>query len=125
VKDLEGMKRLIRFNEFKTDPLSRLGCGSHPPYSPTNAISDRSDLAEKHGDYVIPDLGHGDSAGIDAKITALSWLKSGGLSILAQSGPTVTSSCPVFAFSNSTVDAPHLGYPDVWAFPWVFFNETR
>lgn len=124
VVDLPSMQRVIRYNEFKTDPLSRLGCGSAPPYSATNAIADRSDLNEKKGDYVIPDLGKGDSAGIDAKITLLSWLKGarvadGELPLAAISGPTITASCPVFAFSNASVKAPHAGLPDVFDFPWL------
>lgn len=129
ITDLEGMRRVMRWNEFKTDPLSRLGCGINPPYSPSNAISDRSDLAQKKGDYKIPDLGHGDSAGIDAKITALSWLtkervQAGDLSIYAQSGPTITQSCPVFSFSTAGVKVDHQGYPDVWDFPFIVFNSS-
>jgi len=129
ITDLDGMRRVMRYNEFKTDPLSRLGCGSNPPYSPANAISDRSDLAQKKGDYKIPDLGHGDSAGTDAKITALSWLtkervQAGDLSIFAQSGPTITKSCPVFSFSTAAVKVNHQGYPDVWDFPFILFNSS-
>ena len=118
------MQRLIRLNDFTTDPLSCLGCGSSPPYSATNAIADRSDLNEKKGDYYIPDLGFGDSGGIDAKVTLLSWVKAadlahGELPLVAQSGPTVSASCPVFSFSNTTVKAKHEGLPDVFNFPWV------
>lgn len=57
VVDLATTQRTIRWNEFTTDPLSTLACGSSPPYSATNAISDRSDLNEKRGDYKVPDLG--------------------------------------------------------------------
>jgi hypothetical protein len=124
VVDLATMQRTIRWNEFTTDPLSALACGAHPPFSATNAISDRSDLNEKKGDYKVPDLGHGDSAGIDAKVTLLSWvraaaLRDGELPLAAQSGPTVTASCPAFSFSNASVRAPHKGLNDAWDFPWV------
>ena len=124
VQDLASMQALIRYNEFKTDPLSHLGCGTKPPYSATNAIADRSDLNEKKGDYVIPDLGHGDSGAIDAKVTLLSWVKraqlgKGELPLVAQSGPTISASCPAFAFSNATVKVGHEGLPDVYNFPWV------
>ena len=72
----------------------------------------------------MPDLGHGDSAGIDAKVTLLSWVKAaklqaGELPIAAQSGPTISASCPTFAFSNASIKAGHEGYPDVWDFGWV------
>ena len=124
VVDEATMRAMIRSNAFKTDPLSRLGCGSAPPYSATNAISDRSDLNEKRGDYVIPDLGHGDSAGIDAKLTLATWVRAaklseGELPWAAQSGPTITASCAPFSFSNATVKAPHKGLPDAYNFPWI------
>ena len=124
VTDLASMQMLIRMNDFKTDPLARLGCGAAPPYSATNAIADRSDLNEKKGDYIIPDLGYGDSAGIDAKVTLLSWVKAadlarGELPLVAQSGPTISASCPPFAWSNTTIKAAHAGLPDVYDFPWV------
>lgn len=124
VHDLASMQALIRYNEFTTDPLSRLGCGNQPPFSATNAIADRSDLNAKNGDYVIPDLGHGDSAAIDAKVTLLSWVKQaqltkGELPLVAQSGPTISASCPTFAFSNATVKVGHEALPDVYNFPWV------
>ena len=124
VVDLVSMQRVIRYNEFKTDPLSTLGCGDTPPYSATNAIADRSDLNEKKGNYVIPDLGFGDSGGIDAKITLLSWVKAadlahGELPLTAQSGPTISASCPVFSWSNTTVKADHVGLPDTYNFGWV------
>ena len=124
VDGLETMQKHIRLNEFTTDPLSRLGCGSAPPYSASNAIADRSDLNLKNGDYKIPDLGHGDSAGIDAKVTLLSWVKAaalgkGELPLVAQSGPTISASCPTFAFSNASVKVGHEGLPDVYSFDWV------
>ena len=62
------MQHMIRYNDAVHDPISTLGCGTNPPYSYTNAIADRSDLNAKKGDYVIGELGHGDSAGVDAKV---------------------------------------------------------
>ena len=123
--DLATLQRTIRWNEFKTDPLSTLACGAAPPYSATNAIADRSDLNVKGGDYRVPDLGHGDSAGIDAKATLLSWVKAaalgkGELPFAAVSGPTVTPSCPAFDFANASVKVPHKGlHSGPWDFPWV------
>jgi hypothetical protein len=123
VATVASMAHLMRSNSYKTDPLARLGCGSSPPSSATNAIADRSDLNPKKGDYKIPDLGHGDSAAIDAKVVALSWLtraraEAGDLAMVVQSGPTVTDSCPVFSFSAGSVKAAHEGYPDTYDFGW-------
>ena len=123
--DFASLQRTIRWNEFKTDPLSELACGKAPPFSATNAIADRSDLNEKKGDYKVPDLGHGDSAGIDAKATLISWVKAaalgaGELPLAAVSGPTVSASCPAFSFSGASVKAPHEGLFDgPWDFDWV------
>jgi hypothetical protein len=124
VVDLASAAALLRSNSFKTDPLAALGCGVAPPYSACNAISDRSDLNVRGGDYVIPGLGHGDSAGIDAKVVSLAWLSAGrleggDLSMAAQSGPTITPSCPMFAFSQGSVKASHVGLPDSYNFSWV------
>ena len=127
VSDNLSMRAMIRYNEFTTDPLSTLGCGTNPPYSATNAIADRSDLNERGGDYVLADeLGFGDSAGIDAKVTLASWVKrastvDGKLPFEAQSGPTITTSCPAFEWSTSKLDkkVPHTGQVDKWEFDWV------
>ena len=124
VTDVASAAALIRYNEFTTDPVAAMGCGTKPPYSACNAIADRSDLNAKGGDYVIPDLGHGDSAGIDAKVVSLAWLTAdrlaqGDLTLAAQSGPTITASCPMFAFSQKSIKAAHEGYPDAWNFSWV------
>lgn len=126
VVDDASMKKMIRYNEWKTDPLATLGCGSNPPSSATNAIADRSDLNDKNGDYTIDDVGFGDSAAIDAKVTLASWIRAadfanGELPFEAISGPTVTDSCPVFAWSTSKLEkkVDHVGQVDAWDFEWV------
>jgi hypothetical protein len=124
VVDVASTAALIRYNEFTTDPVAAMGCGARPPYSACNAIADRSDLNVKGGDYTIPGLGHGDSAAIDAKVVSLAWLTAdrlarGDLTMAAQSGPTITASCPMFAFSRGSVKAAHEGYPDAFNFSWV------
>lgn len=125
--DEAGVRRLIRYNDFEHDPLSTLGCGAHPPYSPVNAIADRSDLGvkRKDGDFAIPDLAGGDSAGIDAKLTRASWMRApgvpgGGLPFAAVAGPT-TDQQPVFAWATATIDkkVPHEGLPPAFNFTWI------
>jgi hypothetical protein len=80
---------------------------------------------QKHGDYVIPDLDEGDSAGIDAKYTLVSWVQAaqigtGALPLAAVAGPTYDQQ-PTFNWANSTLEkhVPHAGQPDVWRFPWI------
>lgn len=123
VEDDASMERMLRYNDFEHDPISVMGCGQDPPYSAVNAIAARADLNKKKGDYVIPDVGHGDLGGIDGKYTRLSWmraanLQNGSLPLAAISGPTYDQQ-PPFTFSNSSVRVDHLGYPDVWMFPWI------
>ena len=126
VVDEASLRHLMRYNDAARDPLSGLGCGVSPPFSYTNAIADRSDLNEKKGDYVIPDLGYGDSAGIDAKLTSALWMKAaalakGELPMAVISGPTYDQQ-PVFAFSNSTITKKLpgiVGMPDVYDFAWM------
>lgn len=121
VVDEATLRRIMRYNKFQTDPLSTQGCGAHPPSSATNAIADRSDLNDAKGDYVIPDLGYGDSAAIDAKYTLASWVRgagAGGLPLAAQAGPTYDDQAP-FSFSASALDVPHAGMVDTWKYEWV------
>lgn len=63
VADLEGMKRLLRYNDFQHDPISTEGCGANPPYSAINAIAARADLNPPNGVYPIPDIGYGEGPG--------------------------------------------------------------
>ena len=125
VVDDATYRKVIRYNDAPHDPLSTLGCGTTPPYSFTNAIADRSDLNDRRGDYVIDELGHGDSGGIDAKYTRATWMRAadlgaGALPLAAISGPTNdAASCPTFAWANAPVRVDHVGLPDVFNFPWV------
>ena len=47
MKDIPSMIKLMRYNNFKKDPLSKCDC--NPPYSAENAISARNDLNPKSG----------------------------------------------------------------------------
>lgn len=126
VVDEAGFRRIMRYNNFKHDPLSGQGCGVNPPYAPANAIADRSDLAAKGGssDYVIPGLAFGDAAAVDAKYTLFSWIAAadvagGALPLAAIAGPT-NDQQPTFSWANTTLKGvPHEGHPVVWDFGWV------
>ena len=56
VTDLKSMERLMRYNDFKNDPLA--ACDCIPPYSAENAISARNDLNPRNGTYPFSALGH-------------------------------------------------------------------
>ena len=53
---MKSMIKLMRYNNFKKDPLSKCDCS--PPYSGENAISARNDLNPKSGTYPFGALGH-------------------------------------------------------------------
>ena len=56
VSDLGSMVKLMRYNNYTRDPLSRCQC--HPPYSGENAISARNDLNPRNGTYPFHALSH-------------------------------------------------------------------
>jgi len=112
VEDLDSMMKLMRYNDFQNDPLSRCNCT--PPYSAENAISSRNDLNPSNGTYPIKLLGHRSSGSTDMKMTNLD------LFLLQQfvswSGPAFDP-LPPFQWSQTDFkDIPHYGHPDRFEF---------
>ena len=56
VVDMKSLYDLMRYNDYKNDPLSKCDC--EPPYSAENSIAARSDLNPANGTYLLPFLGH-------------------------------------------------------------------
>ncbi|GFR86205.1 phospholipase B-like protein B [Elysia marginata] len=121
VKDIPAMIKLMRYNNFKHDPLSRCNCT--PPYSGENAIAARCDLNPANGTYPFGALGHRPHAATDMKLTNFDLFKS--QSFQAQSGPPFDN-VPAFQWSTSSFkDNSHVGHPDVWKFPVITFNGSN
>lgn len=144
----EQMQAIMRYNNYKVDPLSRMDCGKNPPYSATEAIASRGDLDPNTGDWLIPFFGLEDNLALDAKFTSTSMM-AGTVPSLRQyyseklgspigttfyargeSGPT-HDQVPVFDWRNTNLtnaalgfDTLHLGQPDVFNFTWVTFSAT-
>uniref|UniRef100_A0A915J1Y7 Phospholipase B-like n=1 Tax=Romanomermis culicivorax TaxID=13658 RepID=A0A915J1Y7_ROMCU len=123
VVDMESLKKLMRYNDFKNDPLSRCNCT--PPYSAENAISARNDLNVRNGTYPFKQLGHRPHGATDMKATNYAMFKK--LQFFAISGPTFDDQ-PPFKWSSTDfgVDLPHEGHPDLFAFEpvvnkWQYF----
>uniref|UniRef100_A0A667YE30 Phospholipase B-like n=1 Tax=Myripristis murdjan TaxID=586833 RepID=A0A667YE30_9TELE len=113
VKDLDSMVRLMRYNNFKEDPLSRCD-GCDPPANGENAISARSDLNPPNGTYPFGALRQRSHGGTDMKMTSFGMYREFGM--LAVSGPT-WDQVPPFQWSTSPYkDLLHMGHPDTWAF---------
>ncbi|CAI5972639.1 unnamed protein product [Closterium sp. NIES-65] len=116
VVGVASLQRLMRYNDFKHDPLS--ACKCTPPYSAEIAIAARGDLNEADGQYELPFLGLRDHAETDSKITGYHILQHS-LAALAISGPTYDQQ-PPFQWSKSPfANVSHLGHPDLFLFPWL------
>lgn len=55
VTSLPAMQAIMRYNNFKVDPLSRCQCD--PPYTAENAIACRDDLNDANGTYALSFFG--------------------------------------------------------------------
>jgi hypothetical protein len=128
------MARVMRLNEYKTDPLSVIQeCGGcSPRFSPSLAIAERSDLvdpAATFGNLTAAGASHFKLFGfaaIDAKFVSFEQLEKGELKFFAQSGPTTQGGTPAFAWATAQ---PVVQEQRAWAafdgpfdFPWVESN---
>lgn len=113
VKDLDTLMKLMRYNDYKNDPLS--ACNCTPPYSAENAIAARSDLNPANGTYPFESLGHRPHGETDAKLTSFALMQK--LQFVAVSGPTYDQ-VPPFKWSESDFKdtVRHRGHPDLWTF---------
>ncbi|XP_018524196.1 putative phospholipase B-like 2 [Lates calcarifer] len=113
VKDVDSMIRLMRYNNFKEDPLSKCE-GCNPPANGENAISARSDLNPANGTYPFGALRQRPHGGTDMKMTSYKMFRE--YSMVAVSGPT-WDQVPPFQWSTSPYkDLMHMGHPDTWTF---------
>lgn len=122
VVDTNTLMKLMRYNNFQTDPLA--ACNCTPPYSGELAISARSDLNPANGSYYLSMLGHRCHGGIDAKVISSSMVQD--LSFIAVSGPTWDQQVP-FQWSKSDFDETfsHEGLPDKYDFEPVTVEWSK
>jgi hypothetical protein len=112
VEDLDSMMKLMRYNDYQNDKLSRCNCT--PPYSAENAISSRCDLNPANGTYPFKALGHRPHGATDMKVTGLDLFLL--QRFVAIGGPTYDP-LPAFQWSKSDFkDLPHYGQPDKFEF---------
>jgi len=115
VKDLSSLYKLMRYNDFKNDPLSKCNCT--PPFTAEYAIAARCDLNDPNGRYPFSTLGLRPHGAIDVKLTNSELFSK--LEMVANSGPTYENQ-PAFQWSTSKfVGIRHEGQPDKWAFPAI------
>jgi len=113
ISDLEGMKAIMRYNDYLHDPLSKDPLfGIDPGAAPAARYDLRPGPTPKG-------LAFGE---MDTKITSSNMLPH--LSFVAISGPTTqhNKELPVFDFATTQFQVPHRGIPDRWDFDWVVFH---
>ncbi|XP_048841676.1 putative phospholipase B-like 2 [Brienomyrus brachyistius] len=116
ITDMDSMILLMRYNNFKEDPLSKCQ-GCDPTNNGENAISARSDLNPSNGTYPFGALKQRPHGGTDMKVTSFTMYRE--FQMLALSGPT-WDQLPAFQWSTSPYsNLSHMGHPDRWAFPTV------
>eukprot|EP01091_Cochliopodium_minus_P014611 TRINITY_DN4993_c0_g1_i2.p1 TRINITY_DN4993_c0_g1~~TRINITY_DN4993_c0_g1_i2.p1 ORF type:complete len:529 (+),score=128.13 TRINITY_DN4993_c0_g1_i2:1-1587(+) len=99
VNSLDAFKFIMRYNDFKNDPLSLGDAG--------NAISSRYDLNPSNSsDYSA-------FGGLDSKVTSFTRYPDG-MKVSAQSGPTYNQQ-PAFNWNNWP-NCSHLGQPELFNF---------
>jgi len=125
IKDLEGVKKFIRYNQYQTDPYSR--CPNCNPVShPCLTISCRGDLIPASGQWGnwTPFLSGPNAEGAnDGKIASYTMMRKNFTAAIV-SGPTWDDQ-PPFQWSTSPVrylpisQTSHVGQPDLWKFDWL------
>ncbi|XP_077535671.1 putative phospholipase B-like 2 isoform X2 [Haemaphysalis longicornis] len=111
VTDIKSLMRLMRYNDYENDPLSR--CNGTPSQNPVYAIAARYDLLDPEGDYGIPDIYYRPVGAIDVKLANARLATS--MEFIAVNGPT-NDQQPVFKWSTSGFNDSHLGQPDTFNF---------
>jgi len=109
---LEGIKKLMRYNQYQTDPLSLQDA--------CRGISARCDL---NTPWTINSLnGLAAFGAIDGKATDNTLVNQ--LETTAVSGPSWDSQ-PPFAWTEQWQSVPHRGQPRVFAFDWIYLKPEK
>lgn len=112
VLDMDGLYKLMRYNNYKEDPLS--ACDCTPPYSAENAIAARSDLNPANGSYPLPFLGHRLHGATDYKGTNYELFQK--MQFRAAAGPPYDQVPPFIWSQSDWADQPHHGMKDQQTF---------
>eukprot|EP00933_Yihiella_yeosuensis_P026398 TRINITY_DN20479_c0_g1_i2.p1 TRINITY_DN20479_c0_g1~~TRINITY_DN20479_c0_g1_i2.p1 ORF type:complete len:582 (+),score=106.34 TRINITY_DN20479_c0_g1_i2:36-1781(+) len=108
-----AVKHLLRYNNWRHDPLSAGGYGGPTePRSPENAIAARYDLMQNKSTRKA-------FGNTDAKLCSLKDCLA--LRFQAVSGPTADDQ-PPFAWRGEWGSSPHFGQPEIFNFDWVSFG---
>jgi hypothetical protein len=115
IRDLSSLYKLMRYNDFKNDPISRCNCT--PPFTAEYAIAARCDLNDPKGLYPFSTLGFRPHGAIDVKLTNYELFSK--QEMIANSGPTYQQQPPFQWSTSQLAGLQHEGQPDKWEFPGV------
>jgi hypothetical protein len=127
VVDIASMQALMRFNDWKVDPLTVIPrCPScNPTGSPMLGIASRGDQVPV--DAVLPPaqayaqfFGRNAFGAIDCKITSSVLIAQ--LQGVVQSGPTTYNGNPVFSWTGPWAGQNPAGAPLSYNFSWQYYN---
>jgi len=111
VDSIDGIRAMLRYNDFMHDPLSQ--------GNPGMAISSRFDLVT--GNQTNPFLTRSAFGGVDSKVTSATLVNS--MSCSVESCPT-HDNLPPFEYTKEWESVSHVGQPSMWDFKWVDVQYT-
>lgn len=129
VVDLQSVQRIMRYNNWQSDPLSAIPNCSYcsPSTNPMLAIASRGDLVGS--DFILPtnpeyaSFFEGSAFGaVDAKITSSAML-SNAMQGSVICGPTTDQQKP-FRWSSYLPGGAPPGSPDLYNFSWTEFSHV-
>eukprot|EP01062_Namystynia_karyoxenos_P033052 TRINITY_DN24325_c0_g1_i1.p1 TRINITY_DN24325_c0_g1~~TRINITY_DN24325_c0_g1_i1.p1 ORF type:complete len:588 (+),score=202.79 TRINITY_DN24325_c0_g1_i1:73-1764(+) len=116
----QALRRLMRSNDWGSDPLSAYANGTQ---SPELAIAARDDLDPDKS--LQRPFGNTDAKYVSSQSFGPAGVRRGPLSFTGTAGPTHDTQ-PVFAWTGSWASNPaHLGHPASFPFGWEVFNSTH
>jgi hypothetical protein len=139
IDDLASMQSMMRYNQFATDPFSKIpncsGCPDNmctPQNSAMLTIASRGDLNPAvgtmvgnttvcYGDAIQHFVSRRDHCATDSKIAAWSNFQNGSLLGIVISGPTAVNQT-VFDFSQTNIALRPAGVPNRFDFGWFGYS---
>uniref|UniRef100_H2Y3Z0 Phospholipase B-like n=1 Tax=Ciona savignyi TaxID=51511 RepID=H2Y3Z0_CIOSA len=123
VTDVKQMMKLMRYNDYKHDPLSTCPC--QPPYTAVKAIASRGDLNPANGTFPMRSMGLSAYGATDAKVVGKDMMRDH--EFIAECGPTHDQQPPFQWSTSAFASASRYGMPDKYDFQpikvmWDAFN---
>jgi hypothetical protein len=123
VTDLKSMYKLMRYNDFRNDPLSQCSVYNQtcsPPYSSLLTIASRGDLNVPNGKYPSRQWSNNGFGATDSKITNSEMAMN--LEMLAVSGPSDEQQSPFQWSTTNLKGLKHFGQPDLFNFKPIYIK---